>query len=231
MPDATTQRYMGDQGEQYHRLKREVPAPALPWVTRLRAGKFQADIRPTDTVLEYGVGYGWNLASLDCARKMGFDPSAFLAPELEKQGIEFIASTAALPDASADVIICHHVLEHLLSPAEALKEMHRLVKPAGRLLLVVPSEKSSRGDRYRPDDPNHHLYTWTVPLLANLVTDCGFQVEAARLAPYGYDRFAATRALRLHLGERGFRLIRKTLQILRPLREVRLRASRTKPDG
>jgi SAM-dependent methyltransferase len=43
-----------------------------------------------------------------------------------------------LPDASVDIILCTQVLEHLKYPVKALKEMHRLLKPGGRLCLTVP---------------------------------------------------------------------------------------------
>ena len=225
MPHATTERYQGEAGERYHRPKHEIPEQAIPWVARLRAEKFQEYVRNSDTVLEYGVGYGWNLAALNCARKIGFDVSAFLGGEVEKRGIQFLSSTHELAESSIDVVICHHVLEHLISPPEALGEMRRLLKPAGRLLLVVPSEKSSWRDQFDPAEPNHHLYTWTVQTLGNLVSDCGFQVGSAKVAVYGYDRFAATVALRLKAGEFGFRAIRRMLQLLRPLHEVQLQAS------
>jgi SAM-dependent methyltransferase len=43
-----------------------------------------------------------------------------------------------LPDASVDIILCTQVLEHLKYPVRALKEMHRLLKPGGRLCITVP---------------------------------------------------------------------------------------------
>lgn len=43
-----------------------------------------------------------------------------------------------LPDQSVDIILCTQVLEHLQYPARALKEMHRLLKPGGRLYFSVP---------------------------------------------------------------------------------------------
>ncbi len=43
-----------------------------------------------------------------------------------------------LPDASVDVILCTQVLEHLKYPVKALQELHRLLKPGGRLYLTVP---------------------------------------------------------------------------------------------
>ena len=43
----------------------------------------------------------------------------------------------ALPDASVDVIVCLHVLEHV-NDARALAEMRRVLRPHGRALLMVP---------------------------------------------------------------------------------------------
>jgi SAM-dependent methyltransferase len=43
-----------------------------------------------------------------------------------------------LPGESVDIILCTQVLEHLKYPVKALQEMHRLLKPGGRLYLTVP---------------------------------------------------------------------------------------------
>jgi len=42
-----------------------------------------------------------------------------------------------LPDESFDVIVCSHVLEHVDDRA-ALSELHRILRPSGRLILMVP---------------------------------------------------------------------------------------------
>lgn len=43
-----------------------------------------------------------------------------------------------LPDASEDAIICLAVLEHVPRPWDAMREMHRVLKPGGSLFLYVP---------------------------------------------------------------------------------------------
>src|SRR5580658_10473124 len=105
--------YCGEAGRLYHQSKRGLPSKAIPWVAALRARKFAPLVRAQDAVLEYGVGAGWNLAGLRCRRKIGFDVSDFLEPSLRALGIEFVADTRLLPDALAEVVLCHHTLEHL----------------------------------------------------------------------------------------------------------------------
>jgi 2-polyprenyl-3-methyl-5-hydroxy-6-metoxy-1,4-benzoquinol methylase len=39
------------------------------------------------------------------------------------------------PEASFDVIICNHVLEHVLDDAKAMSELYRTLKPGGWAIL------------------------------------------------------------------------------------------------
>jgi len=41
-------------------------------------------------------------------------------------------------DASFDVVICSHVLEHVPDDRTAIAEMHRVLKPGGQAIVVVP---------------------------------------------------------------------------------------------
>ena len=41
-------------------------------------------------------------------------------------------------DASFDALLCNQVLEHVFNPNEFVAEMHRVLKPGGRLVLTVP---------------------------------------------------------------------------------------------
>lgn len=43
-----------------------------------------------------------------------------------------------VPDQSFDVVLCTEVLEHVPEPIEAVREMMRILKPGGRLLLTAP---------------------------------------------------------------------------------------------
>jgi SAM-dependent methyltransferase len=56
----------------------------------------------------------------------------------EKVDIRAPASAIPVDDASFDVVILTEVLEHVPEPAVVLRELHRIVKPGGLLLLTVP---------------------------------------------------------------------------------------------
>ncbi len=226
MGEKALERYQGASGQAYHRAKRAIPEEAFPWIARLRAEKLAAYVEPDHTVLEYGVGLGWNLVELTCARKVGLDVGEFLEREVRRHGIEFVTNPESLPDEAFDVVVCHHTLEHVANPPAVLATIRRVLRREGRLLLFVPFEKESRYRRFDPAEPNHHLYSWNVQTLGNLVADAGFVIEDAGIAAFGQERFAALMSLRLRLGEAGFRGLRWLANTLKNEKEVRLRAIR-----
>ena len=224
--DAAANLYRGTDGRAYHEGKRALDPAAREWVWRLRAEKFQDRVRPTDTVVELGAGAGWNLARLNCSRRIGCEVAEFLAPELAALGVEHVADLRSVPPGLADVALCHHALEHMIDPAEALRQLARVLRPGGLLLLHVPWETERRYRRFDPAEPNHHLFHWNAQNLGNLVPVLGWDIERISVRRYGYDRFAAQAALRWHWGEAGFRGLRRLCMAVRPLKEVELIARR-----
>jgi SAM-dependent methyltransferase len=55
-------------------------------------------------------------------------------PSIRKIDIENIGFDGSL----FDFVICNHVLEHVSSPKSALREVHRVLKPGGRLVCQTP---------------------------------------------------------------------------------------------
>jgi SAM-dependent methyltransferase len=221
MPESKIERwYKGEQGKAYHHGKRALPENAVPWVARLRAEKIQKYVRETDCILEIGIGFGWNLAELRCAKRVGFDIENSLADSVMRSKITFVEKIEDMPSGSFDVILSHHMLEHVITPASTLQECHRLLRPGGTLLLFVPWEKERRYTSYNPEEPNHHLYSWNVQTLGTLVTESGFDVREAGVRKFSYDRFAAAWANKFCAGEIGFRLLRGFFLFLRPAYEV-----------
>ena len=224
--NAATQVKKRYQGKAYHQ-KHDVPQAAHKWIARSRADKLARYISPADIVLEYGVGSGWNLEAISCKQRLGHDLSPFLENQLSEKGIKFIADTDELADGSIDAIICHHVLEHTLDPAGVLLEIKRLLRNGGKMVLFVPYEKERRCRTFNPNEPNHHLFSWNVQTLGNLVCDLGFTVQKSDLGRYGYDRFLSVWAWRLGIGASGFNFFKKLALAFKPLLEVRIIATKS----
>jgi hypothetical protein len=91
----------------------------------------------------------------------------------------------------------------------------------------VPFETERRYRSFDADEPNHHLFSWNVQTLGNLVTECGLRVDTAEVGRFGYDRFSAALACKLGIGERGFRSVRALAHGFKPASEVRIVATRS----
>jgi hypothetical protein len=92
--------------------------------------------------------------------------------------------------------------------------------------MFVPFEKERSYRRFRRDEPNHHLYSWNVQTLGNLLEELGFTVADARVGQFGYDRFSAVWAARFNTGRLGYRTLRQLLHTIRPALEVQVVAEK-----
>jgi ubiquinone/menaquinone biosynthesis C-methylase UbiE len=75
-----------------------------------------------------------DLARAKMEKTEGKDRAHFSVGDIEN--LEF-------PDAKFDAVICMGVLEYLLMDRKAIKEMARVVKPGGTVIITVPSELSA----------------------------------------------------------------------------------------
>lgn len=97
-------------------------------------------------LLEVGCGLGGFLR--DAQKRgwcvVGLEGSGWAARfTARERGIPVALSLAdalPFPDRRFDVVVCHHVLEHLPDPLGALRECRRVCQPSGRLLLHLPNE-------------------------------------------------------------------------------------------
>ncbi len=60
-------------------------------------------------------------------------------------------------DAQFDLIICSHVLEHIPDDLKAMTEMHRVLKPGGFLLVMVPMFGDTTYEDPSITDPNERM--------------------------------------------------------------------------
>jgi SAM-dependent methyltransferase len=73
--------------------------------------------------------------------------------------IDLDVTSLPFPDATFDVIICSHVLEHVPDDRRAMRELHRVLKPGGIGLLVVPFDPRRAATLEDPSvtDPTERL--------------------------------------------------------------------------
>jgi SAM-dependent methyltransferase len=161
-------------------------------------------------VLEFGGGLGNNLFRLTSKSNVWMiEPSAFGRAFAEKYGVKTATSLVDLQDKFEelfDVILCRHVLEHVESPLETLRQLKLLLKPGGRLVLVLPFEKVKQPVTKEID---FHLYCWTPRTALNLLNHAGFQCIS-----WKYNFFTGKRLFLLVyklLGAKHYRFSMKAL--------------------
>ena len=93
-----------------------------------------------------------------------------------------VAERFPFDDASFEVVWCSEVLEHLFDPAFALREMQRILKPGGRLLVTVPYHGRFKNilialfnwdEHFVPSNP--HIRFYTNRSLSRMVEAAGFR--------------------------------------------------------
>jgi SAM-dependent methyltransferase len=80
----------------------------------------------------------------------------------------FHGSVLPLGDGEVDTVLCTETLEHVLDPASFLRELKRVLKPAGRLILTVPFAA-------RWHFVPHDYWRFTPSGLRQLLTVAGFR--------------------------------------------------------
>ena len=112
------------------------------------------------------------------------------------------------PDASWDLIVCYHVLEHVDDDRKAMAEMFRVLAPGGRAVLQVPLEPGREETYEDPTivDPKarleafgqeDHVRLYGVTDFRRRLEGAGFEVDAVdHAAAVGPDVARAHRLLR-----------------------------------
>jgi SAM-dependent methyltransferase len=215
--------YRGAQGATYHRHYQPLAAA----FGEVNARKFQRFVGPGDTVVDFGCGPGFTLARLQSGRAIGVEVNDESRRFAESLGIETATSADLLAEESADVVISNHCLEHTLNPLEELRQLHRVLRPGGMIVLYVPVDDwRSRHQRRVDPDINHHLYAWTPLLLANLLREAGFADPDCRIENRGLPGRATALLLRA-LPPWLFEQMTVLVALLLKRREIRATARRS----
>ena len=97
----------------------------------------------------------------------------------------------ALPyhDASFDVVLCHHVVEHVENDEAVLRECRRVLRPGGLLLLGIPQEDGAIGRwlrrlHRRLYAEGEHVHFYTIRSMTDALERHGF--TGTRVAKFGF---------------------------------------------
>lgn len=148
-------------------------------------------VAPQATVaLDVGCSAGYVLAA---AKRLGLEPigvdiSTFAVELCREKGFRAelgSLSKLPLPDESVDIITLKHTLEHVPDPLDGLRELRRVLRPGGALLIVVPDADKWKialmprlGRDLRPElrGWQHHVY-YSAKTLALALERAGFVVR------------------------------------------------------
>lgn len=140
----------------------------------------QSALLPAGTrVLDAGAG--------ECAYKPLFAHCDYIAADLavgdvgwNYRNLSAVCVLHHLPfaDASFDVVLSTQTLEHLKQPAESVRELFRVLKPGGRLLMTAPMAQLEHQTPY-------DFFRYTSFGLKALCEQAGFAPDDVTVQPFG----------------------------------------------
>jgi SAM-dependent methyltransferase len=178
----------------YRRLQQLLPRPLRRYVLHFETAiedavrAFSAALPRGARVLDAGAGEGSYRSYFSTQRYVGVDLGIGDAA-WDYSGLDALADLQALPfpDAAFDATLNVVTLEHVRDPARVLDELGRVLKPGGRILLIVPHE-------WEEHQQPHDYYRYTRYGARHLLERAGFNDITVQPVG-GYFRLLSRRLL------------------------------------
>ena len=111
-----------------------------------------------------------------------------------------ISNMPVLAENSFDIILCSHVLEHVPNDRQALKELHRILKPQGWAIIMVPimldisedlehNRSLTAEERWKYYAQDDHIRLYSRPGFLQKLVDAGFKVKMLDRTFFEADEF------------------------------------------
>ncbi len=144
---------------------------------------FQSLVKPTDSVLDLGCGYGEFINQIRCGEKFAMD----LNPQMPRRingDVNGVLQDCSLPwnlpDHSLDVVFTSNFFEHLPDKAalgRTLDQVRRCLRPGGKLIALGPNIKYLPGKYWEFWD---HYVPLTENSLKEALESRGFRMVVCR---------------------------------------------------
>ena len=173
-----------------------------------RARRLARGLALRSRILDLGCGRGTMLRAF---ADLGFEVHGVEVTERAARGADSRAvvhvaeklSDVGFPEDFFDTVVIWHVLEHLADPRETLLEVHRILRPGGRVAIAVPNFSSTQarwaGPHWFHLDLPRHLHHFPLDALLALIESCGFRCREThhfsfRQNPFGWVQSALNRS-------------------------------------
>ena len=144
-------------------------------------------------LLDIGAGTGDFLvaAKNEGWQTLGIEPNNNAKTLAENKGVNFADQLEVISDDSFDVITMWHVLEHVPNLEYQLKQLKRICKPGGIVIIAVPNYKSFDAQYYKEFwaayDVPRHLWHFSKNGIQKLFAQQNFQL--VKMKPMWFDSF------------------------------------------
>ena len=166
----------------YQLVKSYMLQKKLGWIEKKKPGKGK--------LLDLGAGTGDFLAE---AKKGGWEiagaePNEDARKLAAQKGVQLLSNTSSFLDHSFDVISLWHVLEHVPDLDKQIKELYRLLKKDGLLVIAVPNFNSADAAAYSESwaayDVPRHLYHFSRTSIEKIFEAYGFDMVSEKGLPF-----------------------------------------------
>jgi ubiquinone/menaquinone biosynthesis C-methylase UbiE len=98
----------------------------------------------------------------------------------------FDITNLEIEDNSLDLVICYHILEHIIDDTTAMKELYRVMKLGAKALVQTPFKEGttyedfsiqSDEERLKHFGQEDHVRIYSISGLKERLENCGFLVE------------------------------------------------------
>ena len=128
---------------------------------------------PGSRVLDVGAGAGRYRSVFSHCEYLAQDFAAEPSSIGSYTELDYVCDITAIPvpDASFDAVVCTEVIEHVPDPVAAVREMARLLREGGRLILTAPLGS------FLHQEPFHFYGGYTPHWYRRHLVEAGFEIE------------------------------------------------------